>query len=561
MKFKDMKYERPDAEAAGRAIDEMTDRLSKASSYEEAREVFLEYERFDGHLNTQVTIAHIRFSIDTRDEFYSGEEEYWNRVSPELNTHVDKWMKALLESPFRKQFEDEFGSVHFLNAEIDRKAFSEEIVEELQKEGDLKTEYNKLISSASIPFMDGVYTLSQLIPFKTDPDDELRLKAWQTEGEWFKTKQDDIERIYDELVKIRDTIGRKLGHENFVNTGYHRMTRNCYTAKDVAVFREAVVKYVVPLADKCYRIRAKELGLEYPVNHADSVLDYRDGNPKPKGGEDDILAAGRRFYEGLSPETGKFFNMMLDNDLMDVKSTEGKRPGGFMDQIIDHKVPFIFANFNGTQGDVDVVTHEAGHAFAGYMNADRIPLSTIMPSLEACEVHSMSMEFFAESAADDFFGDDAQKYLRSHLEGAITFIPYGAMVDHFQHIVYENPSLTPAQRNEEWKKLSAIYMPWIRMDESIPFYGEGRAWERQAHIFARPFYYIDYCLAQTVALQFWSLIREDADAAWEKYMAYTKQGGSETFTVLLENAGLKSPFDEEVLKGVCARAEEFLDEG
>ena len=272
-----------------------------------------------------------------------------------------------------------------------------------------------------------------------------------------------------------------------------------------------------------------------------------------------MLAAGKRFYEALSPETAEFFHVMLDNELLNVLSTEGKQTGGYCTGIPDYEVPFIFANFNGTQGDVEVVTHEAGHAFEAWMNRKRIPLEYCWPSMEACEVHSMSMEFFAEPWAEEFFGDDARKFRYSHLAGALTFIPYGTMVDHFQHVVYEKPEMTPQQRHAVWKELLGVYMPWMKLDGDIPFYSDGEGWQRQHHIYSMPFYYIDYCLAQTVSLEFWKMIGENKEEAWQRYMAYTVQGGSRTFTDLLKNAGLVSPFDEECLKGVCEKASAFLD--
>jgi M3 family oligoendopeptidase len=224
-----------------------------------------------------------------------------------------------------------------------------------------------------------------------------------------------------------------------------------------------------------------------------------------------------------------------------------------------YETPFIFANFNGTQHDVEVITHEAGHAFEAWMNIDRVPSSYVWPGMESAEVHSMSMEFFGETFAEDFFGKDARKFLYSHLAGGITFIPYGTMVDHFQHLVYERPEMTPAERHGAWAELTAVYMPWVRLDGGIPFYGEGMAWQRQHHIYESPFYYIDYCLAQTVALEFWDMMQKDFSNAWSHYMAYTVQGGSRVFTDLLANAGMASPFEEDCLAGVCRTASDWLD--
>ena len=559
MKFSEMPYQRPDPEAVKAELQDLTERLKNAQSYGEARAVFLEKEEKEKVVETMGTLSYVRHSIDTRDEFYDGESKFWDEFGPEVEEFEQAWIEAMLASPFRKDFSAEYGDLMFVNAEIDRKTFSPEIIPEMQKENELTTRYAKLIASAQIPFEGGTYTLSQLSPFKTDSDDARRLAAWKAEGKWYKEQQDQLDAIYDELTKLRDRMGRKLGYDGYTELGYYRMQRNCYTKEDVEKFRAAVQKYLVPVADAIMREQAKRLGKAYPLSFADDALSFRSGNPRPVGTPDDILQQGRKFYDDLSPETSEFFRMMLDNELLDVLSTEGKEGGGYCTEIPLYEVPFIFANFNGTQGDVEVVTHEAGHAFAFWMNRKRIPTEYSSPSMEACEVHSMSMEFFGWRNAEGFFGPDAKKFLYSHLSDALTFIPYGTMVDHFQHIVYEKPELTPAERHAEWKRLLGIYMPWMKLDGGIPFYAEGEGWQRQHHIYESPFYYIDYCLAQTVALEFWAMIQKDREDAWKHYMAYTVQGGSRTFTDLLKNAGLKTPFDEACMREVCETATKWLE--
>ena len=558
LKFRDMPYERPDADQVKAQLAELTARLAAAASYDEAKAVFLEKETLEKHIDTLANLAYIRHSIDTRDTFYDAEQEYWDNALPELQESLQAWTLAMLQSPYRPDFEAEYGDLMFVNAEIEARSFSPQIVAELQQEGKLKTEYGKLIASAQIPFRGGTYTLSQLTPFKTDADDEVRLEAWKAEGAWYKEHQADLDRIYDELVHLRDTMGKKLGHPNYIGLGYDRMTRNCYDQHDIEKFREAVVKYLVPLCDQIYRVQAERLGVAYPLSFADAALMFRSGNPRPQGNANDILAQGKRFYDELSPETSEYFNAMLDQQMMDVLSTEGKEGGGYCESLMEYEMPFIFANFNGTQGDVEVITHEAGHGFAAWLNRKRVPMSYVWPGMEACEVHSMSMEFFAWPWCEGFFGPDTRKYLYSHLAGGVTFIPYGTMVDHFQHLVYEQPDMTPAERHATWKRLLGTYMPWMRLDGEIPFYSEGEGWQRQMHIYEVPFYYIDYCLAQTVALEFWEMIQEDQANAWKHYMAYTEQGGSHVFTDLLANAGMVSPFDEACLRGICEKASAWL---
>ena len=557
LKFREMPYERPDGEALKTSMRTLTEKLRAAGSYEAAKAVFLEKETLSKHIQTLATLAQVRHTIDTRDKFYDEENGFWNQLSPELEEYSQEWTKAMLASPYRADFEKEYGTLMFLNAEIALKTFSPEIIPELQKENDLTTEYDKLIASAQIPFEGGVYTLSQLSPFKTGADDAQRLAAWKAEGGWYKEHQSELDRIYDELVHLRDTMGKKLGYKGYTELGYYRMGRNCYGKADVEQFRAAVRKYLVPVAESIYQEQAKRLGKTYPLSFADAALSFRSGNPRPCGDAEHILAHGQTFYDELSPETSAFFRMMRERELLDILSTEGKAAGGYCCTIPDYDVPFIFANFNGTQHDVEVVTHEAGHAFEAYLNAWRVPMDD--PSMEACEVHSMSMEFMAWPWAEGFFGKDTRKYLYSHLAKALTFIPYGTMVDHFQHVVYEKPDMTPAERHGVWKELLGVYMPWMKLDGDIPVYSEGEGWQRQLHIYQSPFYYIDYCLAQTVALEIWAMLQKDRKEAWERYMAYTRQGGSEVFTTLLKNAGLESPFDENCLRTVCETAKSWLD--
>ncbi len=531
MKFNDMPYVRPDFEAAKKKVSALTERFAA---------------------------AYVRHSIDTADEFYDSEMKYLDEQSPLLQEYFQGWTNALLASPLRPQLEEKYGRLLFVNAEMSLKTFSPEIIGELQRESRVEADYVKLIASAQIPFEEKTYTLSQLSPLKQDTDDARRRAAWDAEGRFYDENGEKLDEYYDELVRLRDTMAKKLGYESYVTLGYYRMTRNSYTMEDVERFRRAVVKYVVPVADRIYRQQAARTGSAYPLTFADAALMFRSGNAKPQGAPEDILAHGRRFYHELSPETAEFIDFMYDNELLDVLSRKGKAAGGYCTGLPEYKAPFIFANFNGTSHDVEVITHEAGHAFAGYTARDIVPLENQSPTLESCEIHSMSMEFFAWPWEEGFFGRDTDKFYYSHLAGALTFIPYGTLVDHFQHVVYEKPQLTPEERHGVWRELLGIYMPWMKLGE-IPFYGEGKGWQRQTHIYRRPFYYIDYCLAQTVALQFWALMMRDRSVAWQAYMRLVRLAGTKTFTELVAAAGLDSPFGDGALETVCAAANEWLD--
>ena len=559
MKFSEMKYERPDIDEIRRSADSIRKEFENAESLEAADECFRKWDRLIAHTDTMMSLAYVRNSINTQDEFYENEVEYTDEIAPVFTEIQQSFARLLVNSRFREGLEKKYGRLIFLNSEIFLKAFSKEIIPETQQTNKLETAYQKLIASAQIELDGKKYTISQLSPFKQSADDDLRRRAWLAEAGFYSENGDKLDEIFDSLVKLRDQKGKKLGFDNFVRLGYLQMNRNCYTPEDVEKFRRAVVKYIVPVADRLYREQAKRTGLEYPMTFADSALRFRDGNPKPQGTSEDILRTAKQLYHSLSDETAEFIDTMFEDGLLDVLSKKGKASGGYCTQLADYKVPFIFANFNGTADDVEVMTHEAGHAFAFWCARDIFPSEYQSPTLEACEIHSMTMEFFGWRMSDEFFGSDAAKFRYHHLFGAITFIPYGAMVDHFQHIIYEKPWLAPSQRHEVWKELMGDYMPWIRLD-GTPFYGEGRGWQRQLHIYENPFYYIDYCLAQTVALEFRELMQTDPEKAWTQYMKLVRRAGTQTFDELVETAGLRSPFDEETLKEVAESTVKWLDE-
>ena len=558
MKFSEMPYSRPDMEALAAATTQTLEAMKAAPNAAGQIAAYDAYEKKMQTAGTMQQIAYIRHTINTKDEFYNAENDYMDEIGPKLQELSHRVNTALLESPYRAELERHYGALMFKNLEIAARSFSPAIVELMQEENKLVSEYQNLYASATVEFDGKIMPLPLLGPYKQDPDRAVRKAAYEADAKFFDSHREELDTLYDKLVKVRDAQAKKMGLPNYIPLGYDRMGRNCYTAKDVAAFRDQIAEDMVPIVAKVKEAQRRRIGVE-KLAFYDEPISFADGNAVPEGTPDEILAAGKKMYQELSPETAEFIDFMFENELFDVLSRDGKAPGGYCTEIADYKSPFIFSNFNATAGDVDVLTHEAGHAYEAYRAfKQELPSLLHSPTIEACECHSMSMEFLAWPWAEGFFGEDARKFRYSHLSGALTFIPYGTMVDHFQHIVFEKPDMTPRERHDTWKELLGIYMPWMKLDGDIPFYSEGEGWQRQHHIYSMPFYYIDYCLAQTVALQIWALQQKDRKNAWEHYMAYTRQGGSRVFTELLKNAGLESPFEESCLNGVCQTASEWL---
>jgi len=556
MKFSEMQYTRPDIEKIKEKTQGYIQAMKQAQTGAEAVAVFMESDEYFEHAASMASLAAIRHSMDTTEEFYAGENDYLDENLPLLRELGQVFEKTVLDSPHRAALEEAGGSLMFKNIEINLKTFIPEIVSDLQQENKLTTEYDKLMASAQIPFEGETLTLSQLAPYHQSPDRAVRRRSMEARVEWMNGQAEAFDQLFDQLVRLRHGMAQKMGYDNFIPLGYFRMMRNCYDQDMISQFREGVRRHLVPLAARLKGEQARRVGVDVLTVYDDPLL-FPDGNPKPQGTPEEIFAAGREMYRELSADTGEFIDFMLENELFDVLSRKGKSPGGFCDYIPDHKAPFIFANFNGTAADIDVLTHEAGHAYAGYRARDLKPSSLREYTYETAEVHSMSMEFLTWPWMDRFFGDQADKRRYGHLSDAVTFIPYGTMVDHFQHEAYANPGMTPGERNQLWRELEAQYRPWLDLD--FPFYREGRRWQAQAHIFERPFYYIDYCLAQTVALAIWGESLRAFPGAWAKYQAFTGFAGQKTFTECVAGAGLPSPFAPDSLKTVADAAAAWLD--
>ena len=433
-----MPYERPAYEDMQSKFESLLARFKDASTAEECFSIYKEYDDYYAEYITVVKLARIRHSLDTTDEFYSKEKEYWDMTAPKLQEVAQKFTTALLNSPFRKDMESAWGHLMFTNAEMELKTFEPEIIADLQEESALQAEYTMLTASAQIDFDGKKLSLAEMYPYYEDPDRAIRKGAKDAAAKWSMSKSEQMESIFDQLVKVRTTIAKKLGYENFVQLGYYRMQRNCYDQDMVAEFRKGVIKHIVPVVVEIKKAKAKRIGVD-TIRVYDQYFDYPEGNAKPEGTAEEIFANGKKMYHELSSETAEFIDFMLDNELFDVKIRPGKAYDCYCSTLPKYKSPFIFANFNGTSFDIAALTHEAGHAFASYMANDIYPSDLKYYSLEIAEIHSIAMEFFTWPWMKEFFGEDAHKYCYSHLSNVVSDLPLATMIDEFQHHIYQNP--------------------------------------------------------------------------------------------------------------------------
>ncbi|PDY48359.1 M3 family oligoendopeptidase [Bacillus pseudomycoides] len=556
MSFKNYEYKRPNTEELQEKFTVALEQFENVKTVEEQKQVIGVINEIRNDFGTMGNICYIRHSVDTTDPFYKEEQDFFDEYSPIVQGYVTKYYKALMNSPFRDELEAYYGKQLFALAECDSKTYSDEVVKDLQLENKLSSQYTQLLAAAKIDFEGEERTLSQLGPFMQHTDRDMRKRASEAYYGFLEEHEEELDRIYDELVKVRTKIAKTLGFKNFVELGYARMYRTDYNAEMVANYRKQVLDYIVPVATELRKRQQARIGVEN-LAYYDENFEYATGNPTPKGDAEWIINHGKTMYKELSKETDEFFNFMLDNELLDLVAKKGKAGGGYCTYIENYKAPFIFSNFNGTSGDIDVLTHEAGHAFQVYESRKFEIPEYNWPTYEACEIHSMSMEFFTWPWMKLFFEEDTDKYYFSHLSSALLFLPYGVSVDEYQHYVYENPEASPEDRKAAWRNIERKYLPH-RDYEDNDYLERGGFWQRQGHIYSSPFYYIDYTLAQICALQFWKRARDNRQEAWEDYVNLCQKGGSQSFLQLVEIANLTSPFTDGCVQGVITEIQAWL---
>ena len=558
MKVSELPYQRVTIEQFQAVMRGVVDRIRRAGNVEEILAAREDYLGIMTAYMTASSLSYMRYSINTADEFYVAEKDYYDQIGPEAESACLDYANALLESPFRPELEQKLSPVLFRSLEVQKKSMSPEIVPDMVEENKIVTEYSRLMASMEFEFRGEKMPRSILMKYAKEEDRQTRRACYEVLGRTMARYAEQLDDIYDRLVHVRDRMARKMGYRNFVELGYYRMGRLCYDEAMVRVFRDNVLRDIVPVVARLKTENARRLGITDRYMFYDDGVTIPGGDPKPSQNKEDIFNAAREMYHEMGPDTGAFIDMMLQNEAFDVESRKNKWGGGYCTEFAQYRQPFILANFNGTAGDVDVVTHEAGHAFADYTIADnKYVVELNVGGMETAETHSMSMEFFAWPYMEGFFGEDARRYRFMHLLDALSFLPYGTIVDDFQRQVYENPDWTPEDRKAAWRRLEAAFRPHLSFD-GVPYLEEGTRWQYQMHIYETPFYYIDYCLAQTAALQFLLESRKDYHDAFRRYVRFLSQGGEKVFTDLLAEAGLKSPFEPGALQEVAKESEALL---
>ena len=559
IKFSEMPYNRPDIEGLKKAMTEATEKVENAKSYDEVRNAYFEIQKLRDEGETLYTIASIRNTMNTEDEYYDAEVLWLQEEMARMIPFENAWNKALTKSAFRKEFENEFGSQLFKIMDASLMTQDERIVPETIEDGEITQEYVKTVAQASTELNGEKCNFYGLLKHMESTDRQERKNAFEAWAALYEKISPKLDEQFSRLVTLRDTSARKMGFKTYTDMAYILNCRFDYDQEDAARFRKQILEIVTPAVTKIRDRQRARLGVD-KLKYYDEALKFPEGNAKPIGTTQELVDKAQKMYQEMSKETGEFFDFMKEYQLFDLETRPGKHMGGYMTRFPSYKAPFIFSNFNGTLADVDVLTHEAGHAFQGYLSMRSIPVTELCGSTsEINEVHSMSMEHFAYPWMESFFGTNSEKYRITHLVAATCTIPYLVSVDEFQHRVYAKPEMDAKERRSVWREIEQKYMPWRDYDGNA-FLEEGGFWMQKQHIFLYPFYYIEYALAQICAFQYYGRMKEDRTKAWNDYLRLCKAGGTKGYFELLEIGNLLNPFkDGTVEKATKHVIEEIME--
>lgn len=550
-----LKYIELDFENLIKKYNKLLINLSVKEDLESQIKIIKQINKIRDDFFSMFWLSYINYILDVNSEYWSKQEERFSKYNPIMDNLKLKYYQIILKSKFKEELKKVFGEKLFLIASSETVLLSDELLEDTKLEKELSNKYNKIASNIKVNYDGKDLSLSQLNKYLFSSDKKVRQESNSIRIKELEKVEESLDSVYADLVKIRNEIAKKLNFNSYTDLSYIKMGRFCYGKKEVEVFRENVIKYIVPLVLKIKDKQKKELGVKELMYYDDPIL-FKDGNAIPKGNTEFITKEVGNIYKNISPKLSYLFDEMIDENLVDLDSRLGKRGGGIATYIPKYKRPIFVSNFCGTTYDVAVLTHEFGHSFQLYSSRNLKIYENWWPTFDACEIHSISMELLMMKYTDKIFMEDNYKYIYEKLSNILANMCYICLVDEFQHIIYDNINLSKEERKHVWRSLEKKYMPWLIFDNR--YLEEGNMWHKQLHIFTEPFYYIDYALANSIALQFYYLSLDNESLAWKKYIKFCSWGGKYTFIDSVLKIGFKSPFEEESFKAVVNKLESLL---
>ena len=483
----------------------------------------------------------IKMTCDTSNKELEDAFTYFcMEIQPKLQPYSDLLNKKLIQSPFVEELDQTLYHTYLRSVRRSIELFRPENIQIQADLSVLQQQYGTIAGKMTVEVKGQEYTLQQAAKFLENPDRDLRRDVYMKVQSRRLQDKDAFNNLYSELIQKRQQIALNAGFENYRDYKFAELGRFDYTKDACFQFHEAVKLHVLPLVDQINQYKKKKLGLEdlrpwdleaEPAG-TEPLHPFKDGK--------DLLKKTEACFEALNPFFADCLRKMDELKHFDLESRKGKAPGGYNCPLSESGAPFIFMNAAGQMSDVTTIVHEGGHAIHSFL-AHPLPLSAFKEyPMEIAEVASMSMELLSMDHWDVYFKDSEElRRAKIHqLERVITIFPWIAIIDKFQHWVYENPGHSLAEREENWLKILNDFSSPVVNQQGLEDF-RATSWQRQLHLFEVPFYYIEYGIAQLGAIGMWMQYQQSPNQALENYIKALSLGGTKTLPELYEAAGLK----------------------
>ncbi len=523
--------------------------IREIASAKELEQWLLDRSELDAALSQAGSVLYIRMTCQTDDPPTAGAyTKFIETVPPAVKPVNDRLNRKYLHMNKRYPLEARRYQVYDRVVRADIELFCEENVPLQTKVDLLSQEYQTICGAMTVSFEGKEQTLPQMAKYLLDNDQDLRERSWRAAAERRLKDKDKLEKIFEEMLSLRNAIAQNAGFEPFTAYQFKAYHRFDYTPQDCKKYHETVERLIVPLHGRIMEKRRQQMKLK-TLRPWDTAVDPMGAEPlAPFKQVHELIQGTQSIFDALDPDFSAQFREMEQLGLLDLASRKGKAPGGYQNTLSEARKPFIFMNAVGIDDDVRTLLHESGHAFHALASAQDPIVEYRHAPMEFCEVASMAMELLCSRHLGRFYGpQDLRRSNREHLEGIVQTLAWVATIDAFQHWLYEHPGHSPDERRQAWcafyEQFGGQFIDWEGLTQI-----RDHLWHRQLHIFEVPFYYIEYGIAQLGALQVWLNDRRNGSKALADYKSGLALGGSLSVKELYSAAGIRFDFSETIIK-------------
>lgn len=503
----------------------------------------------------------IRMICDTENQqLEDAYNFYCLHIQPQIEPFADALNKKLINATSVSELDPILYFTYLRNIRKNIELFREENIPLQAEAAVLQQQYGQITGDMTVTINQVEYTLQQAAKFLESPKREVREDAYRKIQERRIQSKPALNELFDKLLKLRNQQAINAGFANYRDYRFKELGRFDYSKEDCFKFHDAVKLHILPLINSLYRKKAGKLGLK-KLRPWDMDAEPEGTEPlRPFSNGRELLQKTINCFNQLHPFFGKCLEKMDTLNHFDLDSRKGKAPGGYNCPLAESGAPFIFMNAAGQMSDLTTMVHEGGHAIHSFL-AHPLPLNGFKEyPMEMAEVASMAMELMSMDEWDSFFNDpqELKRAKLQQLERVLTIFPWIAIIDKFQHWLYEHPQHSLEDRTQQWVSLLDEFKDEVTDYSGLEAY-RNNAWQRQLHLFEVPFYYIEYGIAQLGAIGVWMQFTQNREQAIEKYCTALSLGGTKTLPELYAAAGLDFDFSPQKIKRLVEFVQEQLE--